>query len=218
MDGNILFFPQLSPAVPHTEWIQTPTKFVVKAGKICKIHTSLSFIQRCTSVFDQSIWLHTRQHKENDGPVLIFAQPPSSLFISRICLPRCYHEASNFTGTLLLLSQWLNSGAPGPPTSHQVRGHVQVSPQRAVIELCGPVLPLLSLSLWLLLCSEWAYRRANSGVLSSPFPPPPSIPLPLSLSLSHCFSSLLPQLATSLAYSALLYLIDEILKLKRSFD
>lgn len=53
---------------------------------------------------DQPIWLHTRQHKENDGPVVIFAQLPSSLFTSIICLPRCYHEASNFTGTLLLLS------------------------------------------------------------------------------------------------------------------
>lgn len=139
---------------------------------------------------DQPIWLHTRRHKENDGPVVIFAQLPSSLFISIICLPpllswsiKLYRHSS--------ASVWLNSGAPGPPTSLQVRGHMQVSPQRAVIHLCGPVLPLLSLSVWLLLCSDWAYRRANSGVLSSPFLPPLSHSLSLSRSLTvSCLSCL----------------------------
>lgn len=65
MDGNILFFPQLSPAVPHAEWIQTPTEFVVKAGKICKIHTSLAFIQRCTSVF-RSAYLAAHQAAQRE--------------------------------------------------------------------------------------------------------------------------------------------------------
>lgn len=103
MDGNILFFPPLSPAVSHTEqWIQSPAK-LCGGWKSCKIQKSWAFIRRCSSVF-KSICLSA--HRAPCGGDAEGTKPERRQMRSRFDLcpaffssPRRCHKASQVTGS-----------------------------------------------------------------------------------------------------------------------